>query len=324
MNSLALGGAARAAALALALAALPLSGCRAPDTSALEAENRMLEDQLYELQDHCQQLHDELESARRANRSEGAGARRSRDSGEEVIPPGIEGAPEFPRSTNETQLPGPSTSDEPYLRSPEEPEAPAFQSPGGATAPPSGLPPFEPESSEVPIPPPQASNEAEPSADPDQVVSITLNRRLTGGHDTHGDRGDDGVMVVVEPRTADGRIVPVDGALTIGVQDPEQPADQGEIARWDFSPEESARFFRRTPMGNGLHFDLPWPADPPEIDQVRLWVRMTTPEGKRLAAQRTVRCDRALPVEAANFEEPAAEPIERQPPAKPAWAPERP
>lgn len=328
MISLSLRSGAGMASVLLGIGAGLLSGCRAPDTSALEAENRMLEDQIYELQDHCQQLHDELASARRANASQ---RRDRRGSAEEEVPsqlspPSFEGMPELPS--------GP-TGREPYLRRPEEEgEAPPYEMPSTrpSGAIPGELPPFEP----MPEGSPQAFHDEDSydeleSPGADEVVSITLNRRLTGGHDRSPGGGHEGVMVVVEPRTRDGRIVPVDGDVTIGVLDPEQPASQGRIARWDFSRQESARFYRRTPMGAGLHFDLPWPAEAPPTDRVKLWVRLTTPEGRKLLAQRTVAIDSGGdPVAPASFEArreaesadgPGLSP--RRAAAKPQWAPNR-
>ena len=83
-------------------------------------------------------------------------------------------------------------------------------------------------------------------------------------------------------------------------------------------------------MGDGLHFDLPWPADPPPHETVKLWVRLTTPEGRKLLAQRTVRVDPGIPPDATEHQ-PAevAKPSPETPSpevggAKPRWSPLRP
>lgn len=322
----------RAASCVLLAMLLPLAGCRAPDTSALEAENRMLEDELYALEDHCQQLHDELESVRRSHAAlvKESGGRAGGAPPEAIAPPPVEGIPELPLEGGGEPLPRDEAPPDPYERLRDaEPEAPPFAPPGGGELPPLMPPtPEDPGSASFDALNAEPLAVAEPSGpessdDPDAVASITLNRRLTGGHDTQPASGDEAIMVVVEPRTRDGRIVPVAGEVSIGVIDPETPGPSGQLARWDFSPEEAERFFRRTPLGNGLHFDLPWPSSPPQVSPVEVWVRLTLADGRKLLAQRPVRFNPPVAEAAsvqASYEDEAPRAAKTP---KPTWSPDR-
>lgn len=131
---------------------------------------------------------------------------------------------------------------------------------------------------------------AQESLEPqDEVVTqITLNRKLTGGHNVDSKPGDEGVMVVVEPLNQAGELVEVPGAVSIVVLDPEVDGEAARVARWDFSSRESAEHLRRTPLGDGLHFELRWPHSPPTHRLLNLYVRYTTADGRRLQVEKQI------------------------------------
>jgi hypothetical protein len=126
----------------------------------------------------------------------------------------------------------------------------------------------------------------------DEVITqITLNRKLTGGHNVDGHPGDEGVMVVVEPLNAAGDLVEVPGPVAIVVLDPAIDGDAARIARWDFTSQEAASHIKRTPLGDGLHFDLRWPHSPPVHRVLNLYVRYTTADGRRLQVEKQIEVD---------------------------------
>ena len=63
-----------------------------------------------------------------------------------------------------------------------------------------------------------------------RVTHIVVNPFLTTGHDFDHKAGDDGVSVVIEPRNADDRFVPISGSISIAVID---PALDGELLHVD-------------------------------------------------------------------------------------------
>lgn len=123
------------------------------------------------------------------------------------------------------------------------------------------------------------------------VTQVTLNRKLTGGHNVDGQPGDEGVMVVVEPLNAGGDLVEVPGQVSIVVLDPAIEGEGARVARWDFDFQEAAEHLKRTPLGDGLHFDLRWPHAPPTHRVLNLYVRYTTADGRRLQVEKQIEVD---------------------------------
>ena len=70
------------------------------------------------------------------------------------------------------------------------------------------------------------------------------------------------------------------GDVSIAVLDPSKPGPAGKIARWDFKAAEAAKQFRKSGMGRGYSFEIPWPGDPPTSQKLQLFVRFTAPDGR--------------------------------------------
>ncbi|MGH7140301.1 MAG: hypothetical protein ACREHD_31580 [Pirellulales bacterium] len=237
-------------------------GCRANVShELLERELLADENEIYHLQDtvseygarldSCQRENEallaELGRARTGKRPAGAGVT---PSDEELAPPVVEPGVEGPA------LP----YDGPPLISPPDPQVPegdhvAKAASGGAKS--------------------RLAKRGKAAGGPvDNVVTqITLNRKLTGGHNVDGHLGDEGVMVVVEPLNAAGDLVEVPAEVSIVVLDPALEGEAARIARWDFTAQEAAEHLKRTPLGDGLHFDLRWPHSPPVHRVLNLYVR---------------------------------------------------
>lgn len=145
-----------------------------------------------------------------------------------------------------------------------------------------------PESSNLPTSPSVAAQPAD-----DLVVnSIALNRR-SGGWNADSVAGDDGILVIVEPRNAQGMVVPSAGDISLVVIDPAVAGEGGRYARWDFTTADAAATYRPAVDGGtaGLHFELPWPHAPPTHSRLKLFVRFTTDDGRRLQAERDLTID---------------------------------
>ena len=199
-----------------------------------------------------------------------------------------------------------------------------------------------------------------PKGDSQHVASIVLNRSLTGGiNDGDGD-GDQGLLVVVEPRDSRGRVIDAPAKVSVALLDPAVLDEQGNAVRlalWEFSEAETASMFRRVGSSEGIHLAMAWPEEPPKHDKLHLFVRYVTSDGRMLEAhhpievtlqsERTARRDQfdtrvradapeelGPPAEAMHPIEPPAERIsERSPhmaarsrdtePGRPVWSPER-
>ena len=126
-------------------------------------------------------------------------------------------------------------------------------------------------------------------ADNKQIQKIVLNRLLTGGYNTSGRSGHDGVMVVIEPRNAKGEVLTAPGELSVVVIDPALGGAESRVARWDFTADEVAARFRKTVVANGIQLEMPWPAEPPQNEDLHVFVRYTTADGRQLEADKPIK-----------------------------------
>lgn len=267
-----------AAAACLAL----LCGCRSNvNRELLERELLAQENQIYQLQDQVDEYESRLDSCQRENdallgelgRARTSGKRPAVRATDELSPPVVE------PGTGEAVLP----YDGLPLISPPDPKVPEgdHMAKDATAAGKKGRPGAA-----------RLHKASDRHGPIDQLVEqITLNRKLTGGHNVDGHPGDDGVMVVVEPLNAAGDLVEVPGEISIVVLDPAVEGEAARVARWDFNAQEAAGHLKRTPMGDGLHFDLRWPHSPPVHRVLNLYVRYTTADGRRLQVEKQIEVD---------------------------------
>lgn len=124
------------------------------------------------------------------------------------------------------------------------------------------------------------------------VASIGLHRS-TGGWNSDGAPGDEGVFILLEPRNARGQVVPTIGDVSLVLIDPAIVGEGGRYARWDFTAQDAAATYRPAVAGGsaGLHFELTWPDAPPTHSRLKLFVRFTTEDGRRFQADRDLKID---------------------------------
>ncbi|MGE0757226.1 MAG: hypothetical protein AB7O38_09410, partial [Pirellulaceae bacterium] len=194
----------------------------------LNAEKRTLEDELYALQFEYDDAIDQLEALRSEN---------SQLKARLGLPAARSGPPPVSRSRS-GEAAGPDLSPplidesgltEPKIEIPEEMPSPA---PNGQS---SLAPPVPPQVSRTPpgaFPPPGASlsgSEVTPAlseapTDP-RVTHIYLNPLLTGGGNFDDQPGDDGLVVVIEPRNRSDLFVPLAGPVSVVLLDPQQAGE---------------------------------------------------------------------------------------------------
>lgn len=300
------------------LLSLFVAGCRLSGSQELlERELRQQEDKIYELKWQLEDCQDETARLRRENERLRAGR--------DISPPALPSTP--PARTTPPQNDLPQLDVTPGVEAPPEASLPGAAPPAGQQAPPfkpplvlppspdmpEGQPPAPPPSSAPPsaAPPssPGASSAAPPSSSgqpprllapllpegeevtavrDDAVTSITLNRHLTGGYNADATVGDEGVTVLVEPRSDSGDLVLATGDVEIVVLDPARQGPEARVAKWDFTAQQAAVLLRKMPTGGGLHFELPWPDQPPTNRALRLYVRFTTSDGRKLVAEQPI------------------------------------
>lgn len=245
-------------AIVVVLGGLLLTGChqQAARRALVERELRHQEDRIYQLQDYIRQYQDLLASCRRENLT----LKRELGIADDLAEPPAAGPTVAP-----AERPGEF--------------APPLIEPGSPTEP-----------GNLILPGPEGEDLGELSDGP--ATELVINKLLTGGLDTNEERpGDEALMVVVEPRAADGKLVRRPGELSLMVTDPNQPGPEGRVARWDFSADEAAAAFHKTLLGRGLHLQLPWPHGVPDAEELLLTVRVVTPAGEKLTAEAEIAFD---------------------------------
>jgi len=324
----------------IGLISLAVAGCRVPRSavSALEQENRQLEDRLYQLSDLLRQCRRENQ---RLRRELGLG-RETTDQFMElepgplpdltdtpvqqlpkgetgtVSPPVVEGVPPVTSLPAEERLelplappgpdlrPVPDTKHSPgemppasdggetdrsglqapsseQQRPPTSQASPADRQPAADVAPGASS---ARESTGAELPRPQAASVQ--LVDNKQVAAITLNDLVLGGYDEDGRPGDDGIVLLVEPRNAAGRIVPAAAPISVVVLDPALSGQKARLARWDLAAEAVAAAYRRMPMAEGIYLQLPWPGAMPVHSRLHLFVRYTTDDRRHVETDREI------------------------------------
>jgi len=286
--------------LSLALGLLALSGCRTdPSIDLLESELRKLEDKTYTLGDTIRQRDQQLESIRREN----ATLRRrlgmpgtdvnfeaSEDSGSGDVSLPVPARGRRGENSNEY-----THKDLPVIEMGEMSDALE----GEEIA-----PRFEPKPVRTDS---LISLKEDPLPDDMEVVSIHLNPRLTGGWDMDRSPGDDGIMVVIEPRNQAGQYVPMAAPVSVVLLDPAFRGEEAYVGRWDYDTAEAAKHIEKTLLGRGIHLKLPWTAGPPKNSKLVLHIRYTTAEGTVLQQRKELKIN--LPGEISSRWTPASGPL---------------
>lgn len=138
------------------------------------------------------------------------------------------------------------------------------------------------------------SLDADPNPPGDDVLDthithVVLNNRLTAGHNFDDAPGDDGIRVVLEPRNVQGQVLPLQGAVSLVLLDPQLKEQEARVARWDFDSEQVSHFIVETGSDQGIHLELPWKQRIPKHSHLHLFVRYETTDGRRLVADEQIR-----------------------------------
>ena len=254
-----------------ALLMVMLAGCRQDPymqvyIDSLNAEKRMLEDRVYELEYNYEQKLCELEASRQKPADD-------TDSSPSIL---RDAQPTRPRPPRNGMPPGIPDLSPPTV----EPGTPAGrQSRNGGDEEEDAPPPLELEMGEE-------TDEIKPEVPEDATVThLYLHPALTGGDNLDDEPGDDGVSVAFEPRNERSQFVPLAGRVSVVLLD---PATRSRIARWDFEENEVALAIQQARSGRGIRLRMPWKADAPDATRLHMFVRYWTKEGKPVEADREI------------------------------------
>lgn len=262
-----------------------LAGCQADPyvrahVDSVNSEYRQLEDYVYCLEEENARLCREIETLRQARPAAGTtpgGIFRRRS----TTPQPSDGSPPIDNPTIE--LPGSSPS-----------SAPSSSEPPSITPLPGGTRPVRPTSGEL-----IKAQPAPPRMPADTVVTQLFLHPTTGGADLDGHAGDDGLVVVLQPRNASGEFVPRAGAISLVALDMDREGDEARVARWDFGADAVKQLIEAATSADGIKLELPWPDEEPAVTRLKLYVRYVGPGGQRLQIDREI------------FVRPAGQPLNR-------------
>ena len=124
------------------------------------------------------------------------------------------------------------------------------------------------------------------------ITEIVVNRHASVGQNVDGQSGDEGLNLLVQPRTADGSVHVVAGELSIDLINPKSAFDKQTIGHWQFLPAETELFFAKDRReGEGILLHLPWEQNLPTHQNLVVAVSFTTPDGRVLSTSSRLRVD---------------------------------
>jgi hypothetical protein len=269
-----------------ATAILGMIGCRTnPKTTLLEQENRRLEDEVYRLRwalEDCGTVASRTGPNLAAPGRYNPGA--ATNTGGSSVPRTFRGG--APAASS-----GPLQVDlGEQMQEGEQPKIFAPNSPGASPGPapdtnrPTPTPPPQKRSDEAPRFQPKQTRQLTPPGDSRKVELITFKESSCGGYNADGRPGDEGIRLVLELRDGRGRILDAPGEVVVVALDPALEGEAARVARWDFPADEIARRFRN----GGIRLEALWPT-PPKHNDLQLFVRYTTRDGRRIEAEHPIR-----------------------------------
>ena len=114
-----------------------------------------------------------------------------------------------------------------------------------------------------------------------EITEVVINRLATQGHNIDGLPGDEGLDLLIQPRSADGQVQLSTGELTVSVIDPTQTSDRQRIGLWKFVESETELFFANNELGSyGILLHLPWDQQTPVNKNLTVHVRFVPPSGQ--------------------------------------------
>ena len=115
-----------------------------------------------------------------------------------------------------------------------------------------------------------------------RIENIILNADSVSGYDNNGMAGDDGVNINIELQFSHHDSIGSPGEFTISVIDPEQPADKQRLGLWKFSRHQTDSMVSGDQGRPAFSTKLPWQNGPAEHENLLLFVRLKTDDGRTL------------------------------------------
>ena len=116
------------------------------------------------------------------------------------------------------------------------------------------------------------------------VTHIVMDAQQQKPNGAYATIEDHDLVVRIEPRNADGGYVELPAQTSVVVLDRNQSPENARIARWDFDAAEIATFVQND-SDRGIRLELNWPGARPKSDELFIFVRYSTIDGRKLEAK---------------------------------------
>jgi len=128
------------------------------------------------------------------------------------------------------------------------------------------------------------------------LADFEIDSVATIGFEQDGIPGDDGVSVrlLADFGTQPDRRI---GEVTFSVIDPDQPQATQRLGLWKYGPEEASQLLRNIAGKTTVEARLPWQKGPAQHENLLLFVRIRTPDGRNLerSASIVVKTEQSAP-----------------------------
>lgn len=126
-----------------------------------------------------------------------------------------------------------------------------------------------------------------------RIVELAFHPTLSRAANFDDESDDDGLYLVLQPKNAEGQLVPTFATLEIVVHDPARIGTEGQneasrVGRWAYSANEVKSKFQPIGTSQGIHLTLPWNGPDPQADRVIVYVRYTLPDGRQVVNDKTI------------------------------------
>ncbi|MCH2125698.1 MAG: hypothetical protein MK165_12945 [Pirellulaceae bacterium] len=260
------------------------SGCRSNSgmragIEMMNLEKIALEDQILDLKYEYEILSDKLDEVTQKN------TRLQRQLGKSSVDDALGNSPD---GFN----PARGSSDDPFE---EAPELGPLQIEEGETFDPNEEipPPVDKEKTElmsVPLRSPDV-NPTGPSLDAAQESKVThlLIDSISADHPNFDHAtSQKGLQINVEARNAADKSVPVSGEFAVVVLDPAKRGPAARVGRWDFDAATIENILTKSETSEEILLTLPWDQNPPQNQELHLFVRYTSLTGDKIKADREI------------------------------------
>lgn len=145
---------------------------------------------------------------------------------------------------------------------------------------------------ELPSPPSEASEPQTSKTAASSAASVVIDKTQTHGEDLDGKPGDEGVLVVLQPRDGSGKYIPEAASVLIELVDSpgaSKSDPNAQVAEWKFTQEEVRRAMRNSTLGRGAYLQVDWDEHVPSHSKLLIIAHWKLPSGEVRTAQHVVK-----------------------------------